>query len=432
MRDAVLERLAGLLRRLHASLARQESFWHRGLAHEAGWWERWVVEEGRRWPDEFRERLDPETPLREELILELLPSIAHDPVRVLDVGAGPATSLGKMHPERTLEIVAVDPLADEYEALWRDAGIRPPVPTKRGIGERLVERFGTAAFDIAYARNALDHMIDPLAVVEQMIAVVADSGYVVLRHSQNEATKARYRGLHQWNIVLEGSDLVVRRPRHEINLSAQLARRALLTCRQNGETVTCVISKRPAAKTPMMRRIAIVGPPAAGKSTLAARLGKALGIEPDHLDALFWNPGWRPTPPDEWEAKHRALLARSRWIVDGGFTVSMPERFSAADTVVIVDPGPLACTLRAIRRRLVFSVTRAPGMANVSRPHFDLQLFRWIWRFRRDKLPEIFSALEAATPGTRVVHVRGRSDVRRLLDEASEQATRRNDDRHGP
>jgi adenylate kinase family enzyme len=187
----------------------------------------------------------------------------------------------------------------------------------------------------------------------------------------------------------------------------------------------------PPADTQMMTRIAIVGPPAAGKSTLAARLGTALGIEPDHLDALFWKPGWRPTPPDEWEAKHRALLARDRWIVDGGFTVSMPERFSAADTIVIVDPGPFVCTLRAIRRRLVFSMSRAPGMANVSRPHFDLQFFRWIWRFRRDKLPEIRSALDAAAPGTRVVYVRSRSDVRRLLDDVSEQAMPR-DDRHGP
>jgi SAM-dependent methyltransferase len=248
VRHAVRERLAGQLRRMHAFLTGPETFWRRGLAHEIGWWERWIVQKGRRWPDDFRDRLDSKTPLREELIVDLLPSIAHDPVRVLDVGAGPATSLGKVHPERALEIVAVDPLADEYATLWRDAGIRPPVPTERGTGERLVERFGTAAFDIAYARNALDHMIDPLAVVEQMLAVVADGGYVVLRHSQNEATKARYRGLHQWNIALEGSDLVVRRPRHRINLSAELAGRAVVTCRQNDEAVTCVISKRSAAK----------------------------------------------------------------------------------------------------------------------------------------------------------------------------------------
>ena len=243
MRDAVVELLAGPLRRLRAVLTGQEAFWGRGLTHEVGWWRRWITEGGRRWPDEFRARLDPETPLREILIEALLPSIAHDPVRILDVGAGPATSLGKVHPGRALRITAVDPLADEYAALWRDVGILPPVPTMRGTGERLVELFGRAAFDIAYARNALDHTIDPLAVVEQMLEVVDENGYVVLSHSRNEATKARYRGLHQWNISLDGDELVVSRPRRRINLSRELGGRAVLACGREGETVTCVISR---------------------------------------------------------------------------------------------------------------------------------------------------------------------------------------------
>ena len=175
-----------------------------------------------------------------------------------------------------------------------------------------------------------------------------------------------------------------------------------------------------------MRRIAIVGPPAAGKSTLAARLGDVLAIEPDHLDALFWKPGWRPTSPDEWEETHRALVAREDWIVDGGFSGTMAERFAAADTVVIVDPGPLLCTLRAIRRRLLFAARRAPGMADVSRPHFDLTLLRWIWRFRRDTLPDIRAMLAtSSSSNVRVVHVRSRADAGRLLREASARATSR-------
>jgi len=38
----------------------------------------------------------------------------------------------------------------------------------------------------------------------------------------------------------------------------------------------------------MLRRIATVGPPAGGRSTLARRLGDALAILPDRLDALIW------------------------------------------------------------------------------------------------------------------------------------------------
>ena len=45
-----------------------------------------------------------------------------------------------------------------------------------------------------------------------------------------------------------------------------------------------------------MQRVAIIGTGGAGKSTLARRMGERLGIEVIHLDHLFWQPGWEPTP----------------------------------------------------------------------------------------------------------------------------------------
>ena len=40
-----------------------------------------------------------------------------------------------------------------------------------------------------------------------------------------------------------------------------------------------------------MRRVIIVGPGAAGKSTLAVRLAEITGIPVIELDTLFWRPG---------------------------------------------------------------------------------------------------------------------------------------------
>jgi adenylate kinase family enzyme len=168
-----------------------------------------------------------------------------------------------------------------------------------------------------------------------------------------------------------------------------------------------------------MRRIAIVGPPAAGKSTLGHMLGHRLGIEVHHLDALYWQPGAQRTDDAEWRRLHSRLVEGETWIIDGGFTSLLPERFAAADTVVVLDRRPAVCVARVVWRWLVYGFRRAPGMADVSRPHLDRQMLRWIRRYRHDKLPEIFAALGPDVAGRRVHHVRTRRDVRALLDTAA-------------
>jgi adenylate kinase family enzyme len=183
-----------------------------------------------------------------------------------------------------------------------------------------------------------------------------------------------------------------------------------------------------------MRRIAIVGAPASGKSTLAERLGAALGIQAHHLDALYWRPGCRATPEPEWDALHRRLVEGSAWIIDGGFTRWMPARFAAADTVVLLDPSPVVCIASAVWRRILFRRTRAPGMAADCRPHFDLEFLGWIWNFRRDQRPGILE-LVAEQDATSLVVLNGRGETRRWLESVVEQTrteTRPSDQRVRP
>jgi len=67
-----------------------------------------------------------------------------------------------------------------------------------------------------------------------------------------------------------------------------------------------------------VKRVIIVGPGAADKSTLAARLGEITGLPVIELDKLFWRPGLAATPPGQWAATQRQLAARESWIMDGG------------------------------------------------------------------------------------------------------------------
>lgn len=190
-------------------------------------WEGFIRTRGYDWPQDFEIRLDPSAPLTEELIAKRIARVEGRP-RILDVGAGPTTILGYTYDDVPLDIVAVDPLADGYAALWRHFGIEPPLPVHPGAGEDLLELFDPATFDFAFARNSLDHSLDPSRIISNMVELVRPGGWVVLRHHRNEGEEQAYEDLHRWNFDLREGDLIVWNPDSETSVTEALAGRAVI------------------------------------------------------------------------------------------------------------------------------------------------------------------------------------------------------------
>jgi SAM-dependent methyltransferase len=212
----------GLVRRL---------LWRTRAKSEVDFWAGWLAGAPgtEQWASDRELRLAPETEIRDPLVRAELERIPAAEISILDVGAGPLTSLGYRYPGKTLTIVAVDPLADEYERLLRDAKLHPPIRTIRVAGEALAEHFGSGTFDIAYATNSLDHSADPFTIISNMVAVVRTGGIVLLRHKQNEGDSARYGGLHQWNFDVVDDGLLVWNNAAEVNVGSALEGRAVTT-----------------------------------------------------------------------------------------------------------------------------------------------------------------------------------------------------------
>ena len=146
--------------------------------------------------------------------------------------------------------------------------------------------------------------------------------------------------------------------------------------------------------------VIVVGPGAAGKSTLAVCLGEITGLPVIELDKLFWRPGLAATPRDQWAAIQRELASQESWIMDGdlGPYDVIDVRLEAADTVVFLDFSPLRCAWRAIRR---------------SRERADF--WRWLFSYRRRSRPLLLQAI-AVHAGDADIHVlRTRRAVRRFI-----------------
>jgi len=232
---------------MHSGLGRR-LWWRSRTSSEVDFWAGWLVGAPgtEQWASDREARLDPDTTIRDPLVRAELERNPAEEVSILDVGAGPVTRLGYRYPGKKLTIVPVDPLADEYDRLLRDAKLDPPIRTVRVAGEALAEHFGSRRFDIAYATNSLDHSADPLTIISNMGAVVRAGGVVLLRHKRNEGDSARYGGLHQWNFDVVDDGLVVWNNAVQVNVGAALEGRAVTTAWiSGGEVVARLVVSEP-------------------------------------------------------------------------------------------------------------------------------------------------------------------------------------------
>ncbi len=145
----------------------------------------------------------------QDWVRDLLKASAGATVHLHDVGAGPATRLGKVWLNRSVVITAVDPLADEYDRILDEHSVKPPVRTKKGDGERLEDVVPMDSFDLVYSINAIDYSYDPLKAIKSMVRAAKPGGWAVLKHNVNEAEHEEYHGLHQWNLCEEKGEFVI-------------------------------------------------------------------------------------------------------------------------------------------------------------------------------------------------------------------------------
>lgn len=97
-------------------------------------------------------------------------------------------------------------------------------------------------------------------------------------------------------------------------------------------------------------RIAIVGAPGAGKSTLARRLATSLNTPHIELDALHFLPGWKLRPEEAVRADIANAVAAERWVACGNWRGVRDLVWGRATSVVWLDYSLAVCFQRLLKR----------------------------------------------------------------------------------
>jgi adenylate kinase family enzyme len=110
-----------------------------------------------------------------------------------------------------------------------------------------------------------------------------------------------------------------------------------------------------------MRRVAVIGGSATGKTTLSRELAARLGVPHIELDALHHDAGWQEASAEVFQARVDAAMAAAPdgWVADGNYHgklgTSVAER---ADTLVFLDLPQRVAIGRVLRRTFRRSLRR--------------------------------------------------------------------------
>ena len=169
-----------------------------------------------------------------------------------------------------------------------------------------------------------------------------------------------------------------------------------------------------------MKKIIVIGCSGSGKSTLARQLGKVTQIPVIHLDKLWWKPGWETVSRDEFDVLHRAAMSEPKWIMDGNFSRTLPERIENCDTVIYLDFNRVACIVGVLKRVLSGLGKVRPDMGDGCPERFDWNFLVWVWNFNkknRDKTYQLLSNADHAQ-----IHIlKNRKQVNQFLTDINKE-----------
>lgn len=130
------------------------------------------------------------------------------------------------------------------------------------------------------------------------------------------------------------------------------------------------------------RRIIVMGPTNAGKSTLAVALARHLSVPAHHIDQFRHLPAsnWQQRPTIEFHELHDSAIREPEWIMDGNYSEVLPQRLARATGIIVVDDTLRRRYWRYFRRTL--GPAERVGALEGQKDRVSWQMIHWLWHTR--------------------------------------------------
>lgn len=164
-----------------------------------------------------------------------------------------------------------------------------------------------------------------------------------------------------------------------------------------------------------MERIMIIGCPGSGKSRLALELREKLGIPVVHLDQLWHKQGWSHITREDFDSRLAMAMNMDRWIIDGNYSRTIPQRLAQCDTIIYLDYDRWECLLGVFQRIFQYRGKVRPDMADGCPERFDWEFIKFVWNFNKNNRVMNYTYLAQAKHAEQIV-LKNRREVKAFLN----------------
>lgn len=161
----------------------------------------------------------------------------------------------------------------------------------------------------------------------------------------------------------------------------------------------------------MEKKILVIGSPGSGKSYFSKQLSKITSIPVFHLDLLYWNENWVPTPAPEFDSKLKEIMEQSEWIIDGNFQRTLEMRLKEANLVYFLDL-PVEVCVKAEKERRGIPRSDFPSFLNEGE---DPEFVNYIREFPQKNKPIILELIKKSN--VKVITIKSREAMDKYLED---------------
>ena len=138
-----------------------------------------------------------------------------------------------------------------------------------------------------------------------------------------------------------------------------------------------------------IKRIAIIGAPGTGKTTLAKNLGNIYELPVKHLDTIHYLDNWVLRDTKQRDKMIIEEGKKENWILDGTFIDTLEQRTDRADLIIFLD-YPRATQLKGIFKRRITHL----GNKKHEIPKLDMSFILYVFTYNTERRKYIMNILK--------------------------------------